>query len=134
MVTAITTSATRLTHIALDRGARLTSALTVRTGDLDWAAGVSETQTPTCETRTIGVGLATHLCPAHAASVVVLVTVRQDQEELFPNRVCLLAAGAEQTRRLKLAEPVYNVRILDHNGIIWAVRASQPSSPRDIPW
>ncbi len=75
---------------------------------------------------TVGVGLAAYLGPAHAARVVVLVAVRQDQEELLPHRVCLLAAGAEQTRRLKLAEAVYHVSILDHNSVGWAACARQP--------
>jgi hypothetical protein len=61
----------------------------------------------------VGVGLLTDLSTAHAACVVVLVAVRQDQEELLPNRVCLLAAGAEQARRLKFSEAVYHVLILD---------------------
>jgi hypothetical protein len=64
----------------------------------------------------VGVGLPADLYPAHAAGVVVLVAVRQDQEELLPNRVRLLAAGAEQTRGLKLAEAVYHVVILDPEG------------------
>ena len=60
---------------------------------------------------TVGVGLAADLGSAHAASVVVLVAVRQNQEELLPHRICLLAAGAEETRRLELAKAVY------HDGI-----------------
>ena len=66
---------------------------------------------------TVGVGLAADLGPAHAASVVVLVAVRQDQEEVLPHRIGLLAARAEQARRLKLAEAVYHVSILDHNSV-----------------
>jgi len=71
----------------------------------------------------VGVGLSTDLCPAHAASVVVLVPVRQDQEEVLPHRVCLLAARTEETGRLKLAEGVYHVGILDHNSVEWAAAA-----------
>ena len=78
------------------------------------------------ELGAVGVGLTADLGPARAARVVVLVAVRQDQEELLPNRVSLLAAGAEQTRRLKLAETVYHVRILDHNHVGWAARARRP--------
>lgn len=75
---------------------------------------------------TIGVGLGADLGPAHAASVVVLVAVRQDQEEVLSHGVGLLAARAEQARRLKLAEAVYHVSILDHNSVGWAARARQP--------
>jgi hypothetical protein len=64
----------------------------------------------------VGVRLATHLCPAHVASVVVLVAVWEEQEERLPHRVRLLAAGAEETRRLKLPETVYHVGILDPEG------------------
>jgi hypothetical protein len=51
MVTAITTSAARLLNIALVRRARPTSAVAVRTGDLNWAARASETLTRHGETR-----------------------------------------------------------------------------------
>ena len=71
----------------------------------------------------VGVGLSTDLCPAHAASVVVLVPVRQDQEEVLPHRVCLLAVRTEETGRLKLAEAVYHVGILDHNNVERAAAA-----------
>jgi hypothetical protein len=67
----------------------------------------------------VGVGLAAHLCPAHAASVVVPVAVRQDQEEVLPHRVCLLAARAKQARCLKLPEAVYHAVILDHDRVGW---------------
>jgi len=77
------------------------------------------------ELAAVGVGLAAHLCPAHAASVVVLVAVRQEQEELLPNRVGLLAAGTEKARRLKLAEAVYHAAILDHDRVGWGGRARQ---------
>jgi hypothetical protein len=60
----------------------------------------------------IGVGLAADLGPADAASIVVLGSVRKDQEELLPNRICLLAARTEETRRLELEEAVYHVVIL----------------------
>jgi hypothetical protein len=65
----------------------------------------------------VRVGLPADLRAAHAACVVVLVAVRQEQEELLPHRVCLLAAGAEQTRRLKLAEAIYHAAILDHDQV-----------------
>ena len=65
----------------------------------------------------VRVGLAADLGPAHAARVVVLVAVRQDQEEVLSHGVGLLAARAEQARRLKLAEAVYHVGILDHNSV-----------------
>ena len=67
----------------------------------------------------VRVGLPADLRAAHAACVVVLVAVRQEQEELLPHRVCLLAARAEETRRLKLAEAVYHVVILDHDSVGW---------------
>lgn len=59
----------------------------------------------------VRVGLAADVRPAHATSVVVFVTVRQDQEEVLPHRVCLLASRAEEVRRLELAETVYHVVI-----------------------
>ena len=71
------------------------------------------------ELAAVGIGLTSHLCPAHAASVVVLVAVWQDEEELLPHRVRLLAARAKQARRLKLAEAVYHVVILEHDGVGW---------------
>ena len=66
---------------------------------------------------TVGIGLAADVGAAHATRVVVLVAIRQDQEQVLPHRVCLLAAGAEETRRLKLAEAIYHVGILDHNSV-----------------
>ncbi len=64
------------------------------------------------ELAAVGVGLPADLCAAHAASVVVLVAIRQEQEECLPHRVCLLASGTEETRRLELSEAVYHVVIL----------------------
>ena len=52
------------------------------------------------ELAAVRISLSTDLCAAHAARVVVLVTVRQDQEEGLPHWVCFLAARTEEARRL----------------------------------
>ena len=64
------------------------------------------------ELGAVRVSLPTDLRAAHAARVVVLVTVRQDQEERLPHWVRLLAARTEEGRRFKLAETVWHAVIL----------------------
>src|SRR5215813_12692262 len=58
------------------------------------------------EVGAVGVGLASHRGPAHAARVVVLVAGGQHEEELLPHGSGPLAAGAEEARGFQLAEAV----------------------------
>lgn len=82
-------------------------------GGFPYHAGASACACRTGLRAAFGVGLAAYLRPAHATRVVVLLAVSQNQKDLLPNRACLFAAEAEQTRRLELAEAVYLVAILD---------------------
>ncbi len=58
------------------------------------------------EVAAVRVGLLAHRGAADAAGVVVLVPAREDEQQLFADRVCPLAARAEEARRLELAEAV----------------------------
>lgn len=72
-----------------------------------------------------GVGLSAYLRPARATRVVVLVAVRQNQEDRPRNRACLLAAEAEQTRRLELAEAI---------SAVWSFSTSRTGRARRARW
>ncbi len=75
----------------------------------------------------VGVSLPAYLRPADTARVIVLVTARQDEQELLPHERRLLAAGAEEARRLQLAKAVYHALILDYGGVgsAWSALSGQ---------
>jgi hypothetical protein len=67
------------------------------------------------EVAAVRVCLTSNLCAARAARIIVLVAVRQYQEQGLAHRLCGFAAGAEKAGRLKLAKAVRHAVILDHD-------------------
>jgi hypothetical protein len=75
----------------------------------------------------VGVGLPADLRPADTARVIVLIAARQDEQELLPHGCGLLAADAEEARRLQLAKAVYHALTLDQGGVgRFMVRVVEP--------
>jgi hypothetical protein len=81
----------------------------------DHADGVLRAATPTGHTwpwrrpvklRRVVVGLGAHWRSAFSANVVVLVSARENEQELRPRRRCAAAPRAEQAGRLELAKVV----------------------------
>lgn len=66
------------------------------------------------ELAAVRVRLPANLCAAYAARVVILVAIRQHQEQCFSHRVCPPAARAEETGRFEFAKTICHAAIVDY--------------------